>query len=242
MKSLPPLPLSPSLFCSLSLAYFWLLHPPTHSLSARARLRLREFVVVFVAYVSRREMFGRAYVVLLALTCLVAVIAATSTTPAPAPVVAKVEVVGEIASFLENPHYLNNDEIGELFERLAKDYPTLAQPYTIGQTIQNRSMHALALDAATDPNNGDLLRPMVKLVANIQGDETLGRQIVLYMAEYLASSYETDAEVQRLLNTTIIHFLPSCNPDGFAVAKVSESHTATKQNKIKIKSRERNLA
>lgn len=242
MQSLPPTTcLSLSLLFTI-LGLFLIVALPTHSLSARARLRLREFVVVFVAYVSRREMFGRAYVVLLALTCLVAVIAATSTTTAPAPVVAKVEVVGEIASFLENPHYLNNDEIGELFERLAKDYPTLAQPYTIGQTIQNRSMHALALDAATDPNNGDLLRPMVKLVANIQGDETLGRQIVLYMAEYLASSYETDAEVQRLLNTTIIHFLPSCNPDGFAVAKVSESHTATKQNKIKIKSRERNLA
>lgn len=226
-------PHCPSLSLSLLFTLFALIlvAAPPSTLSARARLRLREFVVVFVAYVSRREMFGRAYVVLLAFTCLVAVIAATSTTPAPAAVEAKVEVVGEIASFLENPHYLNNDEIGELFERLAKDYPTLAQPYTIGQTIQNRSMHALALDAATDPNNGDLLRPMVKLVANIQGDETLGRQIVLYMAEYLASSYETDAEVQRLLNTTIIHFLPSCNPDGFAVAKVSHSKTRLRLNR-----------
>lgn len=218
--------LSLSLFCSLSLPYFCCC-PPSLSRRAHACAYANSLLFLF-AYVSRREMFGRAYVVLLAFTGLVAVIAATSTTPAPATVEAKVEVVGEIASFLENPHYLNNDEIGQLFERLGKDYPTLAQPYTIGQTIQNRSMHALALDAATDPNNGDLLRPMVKLVANIQGDETLGRQIVLYMAEYLASSYETDVEIQRLLNTTIIHFLPSCNPDGFAVSKVSQTATKTK--------------
>lgn len=229
MQSLPPLSLSSSLSFVHSLCPIFVVAPPPLSRRAHACAYANSLLFLF-AYVSRREMFGRAYVVLLALTCLVAVIAATSTTPAPAPatVEAKVEVVGEIASFLENPHYLNNDEIGQLFERLGKDYPTLAQPYAIGKTIQNRSMHALALDAATDPNNGDLLRPMVKLVANIQGEETLGRQIVLYMAEYLASNYETDVEIQRLLNTTIIHFLPSCNPDGFAVAKVSQTATKTK--------------
>lgn len=176
-------------------------------------------------------MYGRAYVVWLGFTCLLLLLAvnpragnAASTTPASVTV-AEVKVIGEIASFLENPHYLNNDEIGELFERLGKDYPTLAQPYAIGRTTQNRSMHALALDAL-DADNGDLLRPMIKLVANIHGDEALGRQIILYMAEHLASSYETDEQVQQLLNTTIIHFLPSCNPDGFAVAKVS--HTKPK--------------
>lgn len=176
-------------------------------------------------------MYCRAYVVWPGLTCLLLLLlllpphpggnAASTTTPASTVTVAEVKVVGEIASFLENPHYLSNDEIGELFERLGKDYPTLAQPYAIGRTKQNRSMHALALDAPDASNNGDLLRPMVKLVANIHGDEALGRQIILYMAEHLASSYETDEEVQQLLNTTIIHFLPSCNPDGFAAAKVS---------------------
>ncbi|KAH8418922.1 hypothetical protein KR222_004850, partial [Zaprionus bogoriensis] len=169
-----------------------------------------------------------AYVVLLALTCLACVAASprqvrSSAEAASAPATeAKVEVVGEIESFVENAHYLNNEEIGQLFERLSKDYPTLAEPYVIGHTIQGRPMHALALNAPVlNGESGDLLRPMVKLVANIQGDETVGRQMVLYMAEYLASKYETDEQVQRLLNTTEIHFLPSCNPDGFAAAKVS---------------------
>ncbi|XP_034119415.1 carboxypeptidase D isoform X1 [Drosophila nasuta] len=160
-------------------------------------------------------MYVFAYVVVVSLTCLAA--ANPTTTPAA---IAQVQVIEQIESFLDNPHYLSNEEIGDLFTRLNKDYPTLAQPYVVGTTIEGRPMNALALNAPTsDATTGDLLRPMVKLVANVQGDETLGRQIVLYMAEYLASSYEIDKEVQRLLNTTEIHFLPSANPDGFALAK-----------------------
>lgn len=115
-----------------------------------------------------------------------------------------------------------NEEIGDLFSQLAKDYPDLAQTYTIGKSLEDRPIYALALSAPTgESKNGDLLRPMVKLVANIQGDEAVGRQMVLYMAEYLATHYDGDPKVQALLNLTEIHFLPTCNPDGFAKAKVS---------------------
>ncbi|KAH8289661.1 hypothetical protein KR054_008836 [Drosophila jambulina] len=134
----------------------------------------------------------------------------------------EVQVIQETESFLENPRYLDNGQIGELFAQLAKDYPELAQTYTIGKSLEDRPLYALALSAPTsEGKDGDLLRPMVKLVANVRGDEALGRQIVLYAAEYLASHYVADREVQRLLNTTEIHFLPTCNPDGFAAAKVS---------------------
>ncbi|XP_016971864.1 carboxypeptidase D isoform X1 [Drosophila rhopaloa] len=132
----------------------------------------------------------------------------------------EVQVIQEMDNFLENPHYLKNQEIGELFTQLAKDYPDLAQAYTIGKSLEDRPIYALALSAPTaESKNGDLLRPMVKLVANIRGDETVGRQMVLYMAEYLATHYEGDSVVQDLLNRTEIHFLPTCNPDGFAKAQ-----------------------
>jgi len=134
----------------------------------------------------------------------------------------EVRVIQEVDNFLENPHYLKNKEIGELFSQLAKDYPDLAQTYTIGKSLEDRPIYALALSGPTgESKDGDLLRPMVKLVANIRGDEAVGRQIVLYMAEYLATHYDGDTEVQALLNRTEIHFLPTCNPDGFAKAQVS---------------------
>lgn len=145
---------------------------------------------------------------------------------------AEVQVVQETEDFLDNPRYLNNQEIGELFDKISKDYPEIAQTYSIGKSIKGRPLNVLALSSRIpDSVNGDLLRPMVKLVANIRGDEAVGRQIVLYLAQYLAAHYDTDKEVQRLLNTTDIHFLPTCNPDGFANAKVSQCGLVAKNQK-----------
>uniref|UniRef100_A0A1I8MWK5 Peptidase M14 domain-containing protein n=1 Tax=Musca domestica TaxID=7370 RepID=A0A1I8MWK5_MUSDO len=123
-------------------------------------------------------------------------------------------------NFLVAPKYLNNGEIRSLFARLQEEYPHLARAYSIGKSLQKRDLNVLALSApGEDASAGDLLRPVVKVTANIHGDETLGRQMIVYLAQYLVKNYENVGEIQQLLNTTEIHLLPSCNPDGFAAAK-----------------------
>ena len=52
----------------------------------------------------------------------------------------------------------------------------------------------------------------------MHGDETVGRQLVIYFAEYLLKNYEKDARVKTLLDSIEIYLLPSLNPDGFAVS------------------------
>ena len=54
----------------------------------------------------------------------------------------------------------------------------------------------------------------------MHGDETLGRQLVVFLAEYLALNYGKDERISKLLNTTELHLMPSMNPDGFEKAKV----------------------
>lgn len=129
--------------------------------------------------------------------------------------------VVEDESFINSPKYLDNVEIGSLFAELQRQYPEMARAYSIGKTIENRDINVLAVSARGDHFQGDLLKPVVKVLANIYGDETVGRQMVLYMAQYLVMNYAKVPEVQELLNTTEIHFVPSCNPDGFAAARVS---------------------
>lgn len=135
--------------------------------------------------------------------------------------VAHAQQIVEDESFIKPPKYLDNVEIGSLFAKLQRQYPHMARAYSIGKTLQDRDMNVLAVSAPGDVLEGDLLKPIVKVSANIYGDETVGRQMVLYMAQYLVVNYAKVAEIQELLNTTEIHFLPSCNPDGFAAAKVS---------------------
>ena len=47
-----------------------------------------------------------------------------------------------------------------------------------------------------------LLRPMVKYVGNVHGNELVGREILLALAEYLVLNYGVDERVTRLLNST----------------------------------------
>jgi carboxypeptidase M len=61
---------------------------------------------------------------------------------------------------------------------------------------------------------------MFKYVANMHGDETVGRALVTILGEYLMLNYGKDERVTTLLNSTDIHLMPSMNPDGFAASKV----------------------
>ena len=56
-----------------------------------------------------------------------------------------------------------------------------------------------------------LLRPMVKYVGNMHGNELAGRQVLIALAEYLVHNYGVDDRVTRLLNTTEVMSLSSIN-------------------------------
>ena len=53
----------------------------------------------------------------------------------------------------------------------------------------------------------------------MHGNEVLGRELLLHMANYLCDRYlASDPDIQKLINLTRIHLLPSMNPDGWQVS------------------------
>ena len=60
---------------------------------------------------------------------------------------------------------------------------------------------------------------MFKYVGNMHGNEVISRQLLIYLAEFLARHYDRDPRVANLVNNTEIFLLPSLNPDGYEASQ-----------------------
>uniref|UniRef100_A0A0N8E8A2 Carboxypeptidase D n=1 Tax=Daphnia magna TaxID=35525 RepID=A0A0N8E8A2_9CRUS len=119
--------------------------------------------------------------------------------------------------------YRSHEDLISVFETLERDFPFIAKRGTIGKSVQGRDLVFLRITAnASAPR--PIGRPMFKYVGNMHGNEAVGREVLIALAEHLAHNYEKDVEVTKLIESTDIYILPSLNPDGFAKAKEGDCY------------------
>ena len=123
-------------------------------------------------------------------------------------------------SFLNGHKYMSHDELTEFLQKLVRQHPQLAALHSIGKSVEGRDLWALELRSNVTAER-PLGMPMVKMVANMHGDETVGRELLIFMSQYLLNNYGTVDRIARLLNKTDIFLMPSMNPDGYMKSKVT---------------------
>lgn len=135
------------------------------------------------------------------------------------PEISSVSVATSDESFLNEPRYYPFNETVSLFHQLAADHPTFARVHSIGKSVRGRDL--IVIEISKNVAKRELGKPMFKYVANMHGDETVGYQLMVYLAQYLVNNYGTNLQVTRLVNNTDIFLMPSMNPDGYSESIVS---------------------
>ncbi|XP_012551013.1 carboxypeptidase D isoform X3 [Bombyx mori] len=135
--------------------------------------------------------------------------------------------LGEVESRENAPdlefQYHDHDQMTRYLRAVSAKYPELTALYSIGKSVQGRDLWVMVVSVS--PYEHMIGKPDVKYVANIHGNEAVGRELLLHLIQYLVTSYATDPYVKWLLDNTRIHLMPSMNPDGFAISREGQCDT-----------------
>jgi hypothetical protein len=94
---------------------------------------------------------------------------------------------------------------------LAQKYAHLLQMKSFGQSVQKRNLWVLKI---SDNVTIDEVEPEFKYVANMHGDEIVGRELMVKWVEDVLENYEKQSAIKNLVDATEIYIVYSLNPDG----------------------------
>nr|CAD7404396.1 unnamed protein product [Timema cristinae] len=111
----------------------------------------------------------------------------------------------------------SNEELKEEMNALSTNYPSITRLYSVGTSVEGHDL--LVLEVSDNPGVHEPGEPEFKYVANMHGNEVVGREMLLLLLKYLCENYGTHPQVTNLINTTRIHIMPTMNPDGYQRAQ-----------------------
>lgn len=118
--------------------------------------------------------------------------------------------------------YHHQQQMEAFLKAVARDHGSITHLHSVGTSVQGRNLWVLIVGRF--PKEHRIGIPEFKYVANMHGDETVGRELLLHLIEYLVTNDGKDPEITRLINSTRIHIMPTMNPDGFEAVKIPDCY------------------
>lgn len=126
----------------------------------------------------------------------------------------------ENAKVLSNHH--NNQEVFDLIDKVHKKCPDITYVYDLPlRTTKGLPLKVIAF--SDNPKKHEFGEPEFKYVANMHGNEVIGREILLELMVQLCDEYlASNQNVMDLIQSTRLHLMPTMNPDGWDIAVNTE--------------------
>ncbi|XP_071039037.1 carboxypeptidase E [Parasteatoda tepidariorum] len=117
--------------------------------------------------------------------------------------------------------HLNNAQLQDFLIQIHEKCPNITRVYELKESSVN-GWPLVVIEFTQHPGKHEELKPEFKYIGNMHGNEVLGRVLLTTLAGYLCEEYKKgNTDIQKLINITRIHILPSMNPDGWDIATKS---------------------
>ncbi|KAJ6844974.1 carboxypeptidase SOL1 [Iris pallida] len=112
--------------------------------------------------------------------------------------------------------YMSNTELEKSVTEFGQRCANISRIYSIGKSVNGSPL--LVIEISDKPGKEEA-EPAFKFIGNVHGDEPVGRELLMLLANWLCSNYMKDSLATMIVKNVHLHILPTMNPDGFALRR-----------------------
>ena len=107
--------------------------------------------------------------------------------------------------------YHTYDELTAALRELTKTHANLARLVEVAKTREGRTVWAIEIGNPAGTPFAE--RPALLIAATLEGDQVIGSELALFVAEALLTGYASTPAIKQRLDAHVFYILPRVNPD-----------------------------
>ncbi|KAL3504584.1 hypothetical protein ACH5RR_034425 [Cinchona calisaya] len=112
--------------------------------------------------------------------------------------------------------YMSNADLEKAIKAFNRRCSSISRIYSIGKSVLGVPLWVIEI---SDKPGKDEPEPSFKFIGNVHGDEPVGRELLLHLANWLCDNYMKHPLATLIVDNIHLHILPSMNPDGYQLKR-----------------------
>ncbi|XP_048226807.1 carboxypeptidase SOL1 isoform X2 [Ricinus communis] len=111
---------------------------------------------------------------------------------------------------------MTNSDLEKAVKEFGKRCSNISRIYSIGYSVNGVPLWVIEI---SDKPGEEEPEPAFKYIGNVHGDEPVGREMLIRLANWICDNYMKDPLARLIVENAHLHILPSMNPDGFSMRR-----------------------